>query len=140
MNDNSCSILFKQIHDELEKTVNNSLRQDDLTLSQASTLQMLENTEDRSMELKTIEHSQHVAQSTAAGIVKRLEVKGLVESFGTPDDRRIKMIRITPPGREYCRRARSNMEDTESMLLSSLTDAERSILHTLLTKVRSSFQ
>ena len=37
----------------------------------------------------------------AAGVVARLEQKKLVEGFGNAEDRRIKMVRITPLG-EQC--------------------------------------
>ena len=37
----ACAVLIRQIHTELEKNANNSLRQDDLTMSQISVLSEL---------------------------------------------------------------------------------------------------
>ncbi len=135
----TCAVLIKQIHSELEKNANNALRQDDLTLSQVSVLVILEHAEGNQMELKQLEHSLHVAQSTAAGIVRRLEQKGFVEGFGSPEDKRIKMIRITPLGEEFYHKSEVNRQKAEVSLTSSLTETERAILVSLLQKVRDSF-
>ncbi len=44
---NSCGALLKQINDELEKQANNSLRADDLTVSQVGVLLALDRTEEK---------------------------------------------------------------------------------------------
>lgn len=137
--ENRTVMLIKQIHTELEKNANNYLREDGITLSQVSVLMELDRAEQNQMELKQIERSLHVAQSTAAGIVHRLEQKRLVEGFGSDEDRRIKMIRITQKGRTCCENARVNMQRAETNLTAALTDTEQEILMTLLQKVRDSF-
>lgn len=88
------------------------------------------------MTLKDLERALHVAQSTAAGIVARLEQKGLVEGFGCSDDKRVKMVRITQQGIECCQQAEQDMEQAEKSLLSGLTITEQSIFLSLLKKVR----
>ena len=98
MKEERCAVLIRQIHTELEKNANNTLRQDDLTMSQISVLIELEKAVDKQLELKRLEQSLHVAQSTAAGIVRRLEQKGFIEGFTSPEDKRVKMVRITPEG------------------------------------------
>lgn len=135
----TCASLIKQIHSELEKNANNALRQDDLTLSQISVLMSLSKAEENQLEQKQLEQSLHIAQSTATGIVKRLEQKGFVESFTSSTDKRIKVIRITSLGLAYCKKATINMEKTESELTSALTETEHDILLSLLQKVRDSF-
>lgn len=135
-----CAMLVKQIHSELEKNANNFLRQDDLTVSQISVLLELDKTEEKQMELKQLERLLHVAQSTAAGIVHRLEQKGFVEGFGSAQDKRIKMIRITKSGLECCRKAETYMIRAEADLTSALTETEKTFLISLLQKVRDSFQ
>ena len=79
--DISCGMLFKQIHDELEKRTNNSLRSSDLTMAQMGALLVLREKSDKEMPLKELERSLRVAQSTAAGIVSRLEQKGFNKSL-----------------------------------------------------------
>lgn len=139
MNEGVCAVLIKQIHTELEKNANNTLRRDDLTISQINVLIELSQAEENQLELKKIEQLLHVAQSTAAGIVHRLEQKGFVEGIMRPDDKRIKMIRITPEGLACCRKAKDISQDVEANLTSALTDTERTILISLLQKVRDSF-
>ena len=128
-------MLIKQIHDSLEKQANNTMRADDMTMAQAGVLFSLKEAGPAGRPLKEIEQILHVAQSTAAGIVSRLEQKGFVESFGDPGDRRIKLVRITEEGLRCCEKAELNMAGAENKILSPLTETEREIFHTLLKKV-----
>lgn len=133
---NSCGALLKQINDKLEKDANNAMRAHDITMTQCGTLLILNRAPEGRMSLKELERQLRVAQSTAAGIVARLEQKGMVEGLGSPEDRRVKMVRITSAGRECCRFAQRDMEETEQRLLSGLTETEQSIFLSLLKKVR----
>lgn len=133
---NTCGALIKQIHDELEKNANNAMRAHDITMAQCGALLILNGASEKQMTLKELERMLHVAQSTAAGIVTRLEQKGLVEAFGSLGDKRIKMIRITPQGVECCQCAELDMEQAERSLLSGLTTTEQGIFLSLLKKVR----
>ena len=94
----SCGSLLKQINDALERQANNSLRVDDLTMAQMGVLLALDRTDSKQMTLKELERIIRVAQSTAAGIVSRLEQKGFVECFGSAEDRRIKVVRLSESG------------------------------------------
>ncbi len=79
-----------------------------------------------------------MAQSTAAGIVSRLEQKGFVECFGSAWDRRVKVVRLSEAGAQRCRVSERGMAEAEAHILSSLTEAEREIFTMLLRKVRDS--
>lgn len=130
-----CGALIKQIHDEIEKKANALLRQQDLTLSQMNVLMELEAAASHQLSLKELEGLLHVAQSTAAGIVVRLEQKGFVECFTDENDRRVKMVSITAAGMVCCQNATSDVRDMETQLLSGLTDAEKFLFRNLLEKV-----
>ncbi len=131
----TCVALIKQIHDGLEKQANNSLRSQDLTMSQVGVLIELRFSLEKQMTLKELERRLHVAQPTAAGIVARLEQKGFVEGFGDASDRRIKMLRITPAGEACCQLADQHMAAFEEALLTDLTEAERATFVALLERV-----
>lgn len=133
-----CGLLIKQIHDELRKNANNAMRSQDMTMAQLEVLVQLEQAPEGQHSLKELEQILHVAQSTAAGIISRLEQKGYVEGFGDAGDRRIKLVRITPAGRECVRTALHYRAEAEEMILSNLTEAERDIFYMLLKKVRDS--
>lgn len=134
----ACGIYIKQIHDELERQSNQALRSSDLTLAQVSALLALRETPEGQLPLKELERALRVAQSTAVGIVKRLEQKGFVVSFGDPRDKRIKIVRLTETGAQCCGAADRSMAEAEQALLSGLTETEQSIFISLLKKVRDS--
>lgn len=135
-----CGALIKKINDELEKNANNVLRAEDLTFSQIGALLELNSAPDGRLTLKELEKRLHVAQSTAAGIISRLERKALVGAFGDPQDRRIKIIQITPKGAERVQTADLHRIQTEELLLSGLTETEKTIFYSLLKKVYDTLQ
>lgn len=130
-----CGFYIKHINDVLQRDANNALRSQDLTLSQITVLLLLEGAPDGELSLKELERRLQVAQSTAAGIVVRLEQKDFVTSFTSSEDKRIKMVRVTERGLGCCESAKQNMHQTEDRLLSKLTEAERNTLIELLRKV-----
>ena len=133
-----CGLLMKQINDELQKNANNALRSQGMTIAQLDTLMELNRAPEGQCSLKELEQLLHVAQSTAAGIVARLEQKGFVQGFGDAADRRVKLVRITPAGIECVRAAQPPRDEVEEKLLSGLTETERDIFCALLKKVRDS--
>ncbi len=133
-----CGLLMKQINDELQKNANNALRSQGMTIAQLDTLMELNRAPEGQCSLKELEQLLHVAQSTAAGIVARLEQKGFVQGFGDAADRRVKLVRITPAGIECVRAAQHHRDEVEEKLLSGLTETERDIFCALLKKVRDS--
>lgn len=130
-----CGFYIKHINDVLQRDANNALRSQDLTLSQITVLLLLEGAPDGELSLKELERRLQVAQSTAAGIVVRLEQKDFITSFTSSEDKRIKMVRVTERGLGCCESAKQNMQQTEDRLLSKLTEAERNTLIELLRKV-----
>ena len=134
-NNDLCGALIKKVHDEIEKKANALLRQQDLTLSQMNVLMELEAAPAHRLTLKELESLLHVAQSTAAGIVMRLEQKGFVESFTDEYDRRVKKVTITAAGLECCKNAASDVKEIETKLLSGLTESEKLLFLDLLKKV-----
>ena len=133
-----CGSLLKQISDEMRKNANNAMRAQDMTLAQLEALVQLEQAPEGRRSLKELEQLLHVAQSTAAGIISRLEQKGYAEGFGDAGDRRVKLVRITPAGRACVSAALHHRAEAEERLLSGLTEAERDIFYLLLKKVRDS--
>lgn len=133
--ENSCGLLLRQINNSLEKRANNDLRARDLTLAQVSALLSIQKTKEKQVTFKELEKILHLAQSTTAGIISRLEQKKLVEIHGDVSDKRIKYVCITPLGEQCCKEAEDSMEKTEEILLSPLTDEERSLFYNLLQKV-----
>ena len=88
--------LLKQINEEMRKNANNALRAKDVTLTQLEALVQLEQAPEGQHSLKELEQILHVAQSTAAGIMSRLEQKGYAAGVGGAWDRGVKWGRVSP--------------------------------------------
>lgn len=77
--------LFKRINDTIEKNANSNLQANDITLSQMKMLFAILHKDDfphnDCMPLKELERHFGVAQSTAAGIIQRLEKRGLLKAL-----------------------------------------------------------
>ena len=128
-------MLIRQIHNALEKIVNNQLKAKGLTFSQMSALIEILNTPARKLTFKELEKCLSLAQSTTAGLISRLEQKKLVSVSGDTNDKRIKYVEITSLGEQFCNEAKQEMELTEKMLMKNLSAAERKSLLSLLEEV-----
>lgn len=100
--------------------------------------------------LTSIEHEPGVDQiglavlmghdrSTVGLVVKTLEKAGYVERQGHPDDRRRKVIIMTPAGKEVLARGLAMSGAVMQQLWSSLTPEEARELDRLLTKIIVAF-
>lgn len=132
-------IFIHQIHNTIEKSVNNQLRKQGLTFSQMNVLLTLASVPGKRLSFKELEKRLTLAQSTTAGLISRLEQKGLATVLGDKDDKRIKYVEITALGTKYCEDAKLEMNDTEEKLVSCLTETERKTFLSLLKKVNDTF-
>lgn len=132
-------ILLKQMHDAIVKESNNLLQSNDLTMAQLHLLITLCENENQACTLKELEKLLHVAQSTTVGLVKRLEQKGFIESYGDINDKRIKFAKITFTGLDVCKQAKDNLIKVEHHMLMGLTDAEVGMFKELLQKMLKNF-
>ncbi len=132
-------ILIHQIHNTIEKRMNNQLRKKGLTLSQMNVLITLAAVPEKKLSFKDLEKRLTLAQSTTAGLISRLEQKELASVLGDKDDKRIKYVEITALGMRYCEDAKLEMDDTEEKLVACLSETERKTFHSLLKKVNDAF-
>ncbi len=127
--DGKGGFLLKQINDSLAKKANNELKESDLTMMQVSALLTLKKRDNGEMTLKAMEKFFSLSRPTVAGLIMRMEEKGIVDSFTDKSDRRVKIVRLTQKGEECLSRASVPMENAESTLVSGLSDDEVSTLH-----------
>lgn len=132
--------LLKRISDTMEKCANSDLQSKDITSSQLKILFTLFDTPDGCMQLKELEHRFGVAQSTAAGIVQRLEKKEFVKSISDKDDKRIKIVGITDSGRNVCMVAIKAMNKNHERILNGFSEDEKKLLEALLRKIVGNFE
>lgn len=134
-----CACLLRQIHVAMEKNANNILREDDLTIAQMYLLFALMESNSGACTLKEMEKILQIGQSTTVGIVKRLKQKGFVECCKDTEDKRIRIVKITPEGLSICKMAKAKMDNTAQTLLDGLTDAEQTEFLRLLQKIQHNF-
>lgn len=126
---------MKHINDCLKKRANNALRKEGLTLMQSHVLLKLQKAPDQRMTFKEIEKDLHVAQSTTAGLLGRLQEKHLIECCDDLKDKRIKIACLTQKGESHCAQARKNMAESHRLIMQGLTQEEIDTLADLLSKV-----
>lgn len=125
--------LIKTLDALLEKSANNDLRKDGLTLSQIGMLLACQDA-GGSCTLKELERLLKLSQPTVAGTAKRLEAKGLLVGSIDPDDARVKRMSLSAAGRECCSVCRTRMRQTNERLLSGFTSEEQREFSRLLEK------
>ena len=92
------------------------------------------------MPQKKLEAAVGSSQSTVAGIVSRLAAKNLVAATRDGEDRRIKLVAITPEGIDCCDSAFAALKEAESELLSGLSEKESAEFRRILKKLGNSDQ
>lgn len=134
------ALKLKMIDESIKKKANNDLLEMDLTIAQHHTLVYLVHQEEHTAELKAIEREFRVSQPTVAGIAQRLEAKGYVEALGSPRDRRVKLIRLTPQGEELCRRSWEKMKRRMEAMTVGLSETDIDELCRLLDVVHRNIE
>ena len=126
--------MIKQINEAAERCVNRQMRRFDLTYSQVKVLFVLHMKDAENCSLKELEAEIGVAQQTMAGLVKRLEMKGLVETFPDPKERRAKRVRLTDAGREMESIVKENIDAVEEALLQGISQENVEIMAAVMDR------
>ncbi|WP_101101135.1 MarR family winged helix-turn-helix transcriptional regulator [Macromonas bipunctata] len=63
--------------------------------------------------------------STTAGVVNRLELRGLLTRNTTPEDRRVRQLHLTPEGEQLLQGLVPDMLRAQELMLAPLTEQER---------------
>lgn len=128
---------IKIISELMLKSINNEIRTDkiDITFQQMNVLRYLSENPGRTASLKEMEKNFGTAQATMAGLVVRLEEKGLVNTFHQEEDRRIKMVRLSEKGWKVLSERYQIKKKTEQKFISDLKPEEVVKLNRLLDKL-----
>lgn len=105
-----------------------------LTPVQYATLQALRNTP--GIDQRTLARSIGFDTSTIAGVVDRLEARGLLLRNTTPEDRRVRLLTLTNEGQALLDTALPSMQRAQARMLEPLPKREREefmrMLHVLV--------
>lgn len=73
--------------------------------------------------------------STTAGVVDRLEARGLLRRSASPTDRRVKLLAITEDGETLLADIQPQVAAAQARMLAPLTDAEKPLFLDMLTRM-----
>jgi DNA-binding MarR family transcriptional regulator len=74
-------------------------------------------------------------RSTLGNVLERLETRGFVDRYPSPDDKRIKLLKLTTRGRAVTRRAEAAVRRTQERILAPLAPKDRRVLLELLAQL-----
>lgn len=131
--------LLRAISGELKRGADNKLREKNLTSGQVAVILELSKAENYKLSFKELEKATHTSQPVNAGVISRLEEKGLVRTCISNEDHRIKYAVLTESGLTCSSDAIEDMEFSTNQLLSALSKDEMAELKRLLGKVFDSF-
>ncbi|WP_316859531.1 MarR family transcriptional regulator [uncultured Cohaesibacter sp.] len=93
---NEVGFVLKQINDKMQQLVNHQLLPFGLTMTQAKFLGFLRSRQSVVTSQKDFETHFDIAHTTAIGVLRRLEQKGLIEIVSDPDDKRRRLVNLLP--------------------------------------------
>ncbi|HWV41733.1 MarR family transcriptional regulator [Pseudorhodoplanes sp.] len=74
-------------------------------------------------------------RSTLGNVLERLETRGFVERYPSPDDKRIKLLKLTAQGRAVARRAEAPVSRAQERILAPLSPKDRRVFLELLAQL-----
>lgn len=73
--------------------------------------------------------------STVAGVLDRLETRGLIQRKASPEDRRLRLLYVTEEGQALLQDANTAVLETQEWLMQPLTPDERTTFMDLMRRV-----
>ena len=126
---------IKKIDDLLCKHADYNLNKLGITFAQHHALVYLIHQDNHEAPLKQIESHFRVSQATMAGIAKRMEERGLISSYTSEKDKRIKFVKLTNKGEEICKQTKIYMQENEQKMRSLYTEEEMLVLDEFLNRL-----
>lgn len=93
--------------------------------------------EKRDSDLRQAVRSPRLETSTTAGVVDRLEARGLLLRSASSHDRRVRLLTLTPPGEQLLFEAIPRMQKAQELILAPLSPSQHKDFLQLLNKLLS---
>jgi DNA-binding MarR family transcriptional regulator len=87
------------------------------------------------LDQSTLSREIYIDTSTIAGVVDRLEARGLIQRRHSPADRRLRLLYLTDEGAALLKQASVAVVDIQKWLVLPLTVEERAVFTQLMLKV-----
>lgn len=134
MNARKIAGLIKAIQNRLRTKADADLKEYQLTLVQSQVLSYLYE-HGGSAPQKDIESFLDVSHPTTSGIIRRLELSGFIRSENSPDDKRIRIISMTPLASNIWTQLENSFANRETAMLKDLSDLEIQLVGDVLSKI-----
>lgn len=95
--------------------------------------------QNESLTMREISEKINRDKSTTTQLVKKLESLGYVKTSSSPEDSRIKLVKLTPQGIKYNDTTASISERLKDRFFTGLSDSEISKLEATLDKISENF-
>lgn len=124
-----------QLGNEITKLKNRKTRDMGLTATQSEALRyILKHYDEKELTAADLMEHLQLSQSTVAGVLQRLEGKGIVARYTAANDSRKSVILPTAKGQELHEALKQNAVETERCLLRGMSREEQAALNRLLQK------
>ena len=87
------------------------------------------------LDQSTLSREIHIDTSTIAGVLDRLEARGLIQRRPSPDDRRLRLVYLSDEGAALLKQASVAVLGMQKWLVEPLTADERAMFTQLMLKV-----
>lgn len=74
-------------------------------------------------------------RSTLGNVLERLEARGFVQRYSSPEDKRVKLLKLTPEGRTVVKRAEAAVRRAQHRMLAPLAAKDQKALLDLLSQL-----
>lgn len=134
MNARKIAGLIKAIQNRLRAKADADLKEYQLTLVQSQVLSYLYE-HGGSAPQKDIESFLDVSHPTTSGIIRRLELSSYIRSENSPDDKRVRIISMTPLASNIWTQLENSFANRETAMLKDLSDLEIQLVGDVLSKI-----
>jgi DNA-binding MarR family transcriptional regulator len=117
------SYRVKRLYLLVSQRLNDALKSYGLARSQWQVLSRIERV--GTLSQKELQHAMQVESATLTGIVDVLAAKGWLERLESPDDKRCRVLRLTPEGAELMTRIPDPYEIVETRMLGDVSGTDR---------------
>ena len=125
--------LFRRLHQLAVARFSAEMDQAGLTPIQWATL--MTTSQRPGLDQSTLSREIHIDTSTVAGVLDRLETRGLIQRKPSPDDRRLRLLYLTEEGESLLEQATVAVVNMQEWLVEPLSKSERKVFMQLMLKV-----
>lgn len=125
--------LFRRLHQLAVARFSSEMDQAGLTPIQWAAL--MTTSQRPGLDQSTLSREIHIDTSTVAGVLDRLETRGLIQRKPSPDDRRLRLLYLTEEGESLLEQATVAVVNMQEWLVEPLSVSERKVFMQLMLKV-----